>query len=178
MTGYRTDEGSYEAIVFDLDGTLVDLAVDWEVVRRDVATVLGDRGVTVDGHDLWAMLELADETGHRAPVEAAIGEHERRGAHDSDRLTAADDLPLSVPVGVCSLNCEAACRIALDTHGLAEHVDALVGRDSVATEKPHPEPLLTVVTALSARPERTLFVGDSERDELTARRAATDFRYV
>ncbi|MFC7154408.1 HAD family hydrolase [Halomarina halobia] len=178
MTGYHADGADYEAVVFDLDGTLVDLDVDWAVVERDVGTVLGDRGLAVDGHDLWGMLELSDEAGHRDAVEATIGEHERRGARRSDRLPAADDLPLSVPVGVCSLNCEAACRIALDAHDLSRHVDALVGRDSVATEKPHPEPLLTTVTALDARPERTLFVGDSERDELTARRAGTGFRYV
>jgi HAD superfamily hydrolase (TIGR01509 family) len=54
----------------------------------------------------------------------------------------------------------------------------IVGRDSVATEKPHPEPLLTTVEGLGAAPERTLFVGDSERDEKTARRAGTDYVYV
>jgi phosphoglycolate phosphatase len=167
----------YDAVVYDLDGTLVRLTVNWDAVARDVAAVLTERGVE-PGEDLWGMLEVADETGHRGAIERAIAAHEKPGARDSERLPTADELPREEPVAVCSLNCEAACRIALDTHGLAGHVRAVVGRDTVETEKPDPEPLLTAVEALGASPERTLFVGDGERDELTAQRAGCGFRYV
>jgi len=167
----------YDAVVYDLDGTLVRLLVDWETVAGEVTAALRDRGVTPpDG--LWAMLQQAKGTAHHEAVEAVIARHEREGARRSERLPRADDLPLSVPVGVCSLNCAAAARIALDTHGLDDHVRAVVGRDTLSTEKPHPEPLLTTVRALDASPERTLFVGDSARDEETARRAGTAFEWV
>ncbi|MDG5775890.1 HAD-IA family hydrolase [Haloarculaceae archaeon H-GB1-1] len=168
----------YDAIVYDLDGTLVELDVDWAAVADDVAATLRAHDVTVDGADLWGMLTLADETGHRPVVEDVIAEYEREGARASVRLALADELPLDVPVGVCSLNSERACRIALEVHGIDGHVDALVGRDSVATEKPDPEPLLATVESLSVAPERTLFIGDSERDEETANRAGTAFQYV
>ncbi|MFD1515070.1 HAD family hydrolase [Halomarina rubra] len=178
MTPTPPDEaGHYDAVVYDLDGTLVRLLVDWSRVATDVAATLRERGATPPD-DLWAMLQHAKETGHHDAVEAVIADHERDGARRSERLPRADDLPLSVPVGVCSLNCAAACRIALDTHGLDDHVRVVVGRDSVATEKPDPEPLLATVRALDATPERTLFVGDSERDERTARRAGTAFEWV
>jgi phosphoglycolate phosphatase len=167
----------YDAVVYDLDGTLVRLAVDWEAVARDVAGVLADRGVEPpDG--LWGMLEVADDAGHRGAVESAIAAHEKPGARDSERLPTADELPRTEPTAVCSLNCEAACRIALDVHGLAGHVRTVVGRDTVDTEKPDPAPLLAAVEALDATPGRTLFVGDGERDELTAERAGCEFRYV
>jgi phosphoglycolate phosphatase len=167
----------YDAIVYDLDGTLVRLAVDWDAVARDVAGVLTERGVD-PGEDLWGMLEVADETGHRDAVERAIAAHEESGARDSERLPTAAELPREEPVAVCSLNCEAACRIALETHGLAGHVRAVVGRDTVATEKPDPAPLLAALEALGTSPDRSLFVGDGERDELTAQRAGCAFRYV
>ena len=169
--------GEYDAVVYDLDGTLVRLVVDWEQVAADVAATLRERGVEPP-EGLWTMLQHAKGTPHHDAVEATIAEHEREGARRSERLARADDLPLSVPVGVCSLNCAAAVRIALDGHGLAEHVRAVVGRDSVATEKPDPEPLVTTLRALDATPERTLFVGDSERDAETARRAGTAFEWV
>ena len=73
---------------------------------------------------------------------------------------------------------EAACRTALDVHDLASHVEAVVGRDTVATRKPDPEPLLAALDPLDVPPERALFVGDSERDAVTAERAGMDFRYV
>jgi phosphoglycolate phosphatase len=169
---------TYDAVVYDLDGTLVRLAVDWDAVRADVAAALADRGVDpVDG-TLWDLLQRAGETGHDEVAEAVIADHEREGARASERLPTADELPAPVPVGVCSLNCEAACRLALTEHGLDPHVGAVVGRDSVATEKPDPEPLLATLRALDSDPAGALFVGDTERDAETADRAGVAFRYV
>ena len=169
-----TGEVEHEAVVFDLDGTLVRLAVDWDLVATEVAAALRERGVTPP-ESLWGMLETADAAGHREAVEAVISEHERAGARDSARLPAADTVP-GVPTGVCSLNCEAACRIAIEEHDVRGlDLEAVVGRDTVATEKPDPEPLLETVRRLGADPGETLFVGDSDRDGVTARRAGTDY---
>lgn len=162
--------GEYATVVFDLDGTLVRLDVDWDAVAEDAATTLRDRGV--DPPDsLWGMLETADEHGHRPAVEEVIAAHERDGAATSSRLPAADTVPApGGAVGVCSLNCEAACRIALSTHGI-DGVGAVVGRDTVATEKPNPEPLLEAIDRLDGDPKATVFVGDTDRDRVTAERA-------
>lgn len=178
VTADTCDVTGYDAVVYDLDGTLVRLAVDWAAAEREAASVFTDHGVDADG-DLWAMLDLADETGLRDEIETVLSAHEREGARASERLELADCLPHTVPVGVCSLNCEAACREALGTHDLRDAVRAVVGRDSVTTRKPDPEPLLATVDRLGlARDDPVLFVGDSRRDEETARRAGVDFRYV
>ena len=185
-------DGDHGTLVFDLDGTLVRLAVDWDEAAEAAAAALESRGVSPSG-DLWMMLETADRTGHREAVEAVLADRERDGARDSERLPAADTVPggadadadtntgievdANVDVGVCSLNCEAACRVALGVHDIGG-VDAVVGRDTVETEKPDPEPLLETVRRLGGDPAETLFVGDSERDEVTAERAGTDYVYV
>lgn len=234
-----------DPVVYDLDGTLVRLAVDWEDVSREAASVLEERGIDPPGN-LWEMLVLADESGHRDAVEAVIAGHEREGARDSERLPAADHLARRLPddgggdgdvvedgngdvvedgdgngdvledgggggdgngngndhvtgdgdgnrpveddgdgnrtgdgaVGVCSLNCVDACHLALERHELAGRVDAVVGRDSVPAQKPDPEPLLVTVRELGVSPDRVLFVGDSGRDALTARRAGVEFVHV
>ena len=168
----------YDAIVYDLDGTLVRLDVDWDAVARDVERALADHDVDTDGRDLWGVLERSVETGHREIVEEAIAAHEREGAETATVLALASDLPHDVPVGVCSLNCEDACRRALARHDLADHVDVVVGRDTVGTFKPDPEPLLAAVEALDADPARSLFVGDSESDRTTAERAGLEFQWV
>ncbi|WP_232819750.1 MULTISPECIES: HAD family hydrolase [Haloprofundus] len=170
---------AYDAVVYDLDGTLVDLLVDWNRVAADAEAAFDDAGVDAAGMDLWAMLDLADEEEMRPEIEAVIADHERDGARNSTRLALADGVAdHAVPVGVCSLNCEDACRIALDVHELAGYVDSVVGRDSVATRKPDPEPLLATLRELGVGPENALFVGDSARDERTAERAGVAFRYV
>ncbi len=169
----------YDAVVYDLDGTLVHLAVDWDVVARDVRSVYESTAVEPPGGGLWELLERASEFDVAADVEAAIASHERDGARNSRRLARADELlELTVPVGVCSLNCEAACRLALDEHGLADAVDVVIGRDTVANQKPHPEPLLEAVDELGVAPEQALFIGDSASDKQTADRAGVAFEYA
>ncbi|SDJ61494.1 phosphoglycolate phosphatase [Halovenus aranensis] len=171
-----TDE--YETIVYDLDGTLVRLRVDWDQARADTALALRERGIDADGQTLWKLLERGTDEGFAAVVERELAAHERDGARTSTLLDAASALPHDVPTGVCSLNCEDACRLALETHDLAAHVGAVVGRDTVSSKKPDPEPLLRTVDLLSGSPSEALFIGDSERDEITADRAGVAFQYV
>jgi phosphoglycolate phosphatase len=172
-----TDE--YTAVVYDLDGTLVDLDVDWALVEREVGARLREEGVDPDNHETWEQLTAGENAGIGAQVNALISEHEIGGALRSERLPTADELgEQSVPVGVCSLNCELAVRAALEKHDLDGSVDAVVGRDSVPTRKPNPGPLLAAVEALGVDPAAVLFVGDSEKDAQTAERAGTRFRWV
>lgn len=164
------------ATVYDLDGTLVRLAVEWDRVRGEVRALYDDSGVPVPDDGLWGMMEAAPEHGLAEAVEAIITRHEEAGAAASERLAIADAVTLADgPVGVCSLNAESACRLALETHGLLEAVDVIVGRDSVDAHKPDPAPLLAVIDRLDVRPGETLFVGDSDRDRETAERAGTRF---
>ena len=174
---------TYEGVVYDLDGTLVRLAVDWGAVRADVAGVFRDAGLDSSG-TLWDLLERAEATdanGLLDRVTETIAGHERDGARGSERLATADDL-LGVaadrPVGVVSLNAESACRLALDRHDLADAVGVVVGRDSVPERKPDPRPLLVALERLGVAPERALFVGDSPRDRECARRAGVDYESV
>ena len=169
---------THDAVIYDLDGTLVRLAVDWGTVTSDVATVLRDRNVDPENRDLWEMLTLSSETGHRDAVEAAITDHERTGAHESERLPLADGFPHGVPVGVCSLNAEEACQLALEVHNLDTHVGSVVGRDTVGSSKPDPEGLLTVAEEIGVDPEATVFVGDSKSDATAARRAGMAFEWA
>jgi phosphoglycolate phosphatase len=176
--GSASDLDAFDAVVWDLDGTLVHLRVNWDDVADDVTAVFESAGIDAAGMDLWEMLDLADRSDLREEVETVIADHERTGARESDRLPSADAVGRADAEGVCSLNCEAACRVALDTHGLTPHITAVVGRDTVAARKPDPEPLLETLRRLDASPEDAVFVGDSPRDSEAAERAGVAFRYV
>ena len=168
----------YDALIYDLDGTLVELAVDWETVTVDARAVLSARGVDATEMGLDAILARADELGYRRRVEETITDHERTGARRSRRLPLADTLPAEVPVAVCSLNAEEAVRLALEKHGIDAYVSSVVGRDTVDAHKPDPQPLLSSIEALPVDAKRPLFVGDTERDERTAERAGVRFWYA
>ncbi|TKX84899.1 HAD family hydrolase [Halorubrum sp. SS5] len=179
----------YDAVVYDLDGTLVELAVDWDAVAESVLDVYAERALIPPTEELWGLLGAADDYGIRAAVEEAIALHERAGARESTRLPLGDRLAADGPegevgspssAGVCSLNCEEACRIAVETHGLGDAIagDAIVGRDTVRSHKPDPESLLAAIDRLGAVPEDSLFVGDSRRDAVAAERGGVDFAWA
>lgn len=167
----------HDAVVYDLDGTLVGLDVDWDAVATEVAAALARRGVD-PAEDLWGMLGRADAAGCRTAVERVIARYERGGARQSRRLDCADLLARDAPVAVCSLNSVGACHVALGTHRLREHVTTVIGRDSGPWEKPDPEPLLAAVKGMGSSPDEAVFVGDSERDARTAERAGVAFASV
>jgi phosphoglycolate phosphatase len=168
-----------EAVVYDLDGTLIRLPVDWDAVATEVETIYREAGVPTGDDGVWELLERAEGNGLVDAVEEAIATFERASAPEAVRLPVADDLAaLSMPAAVCSLNCEAACGIALEARDLSGHVEAVIGRDSLGARKPDPRPLLAATDALSVSPAKVLFVGDSASDEETAERAGTRFSYV
>lgn len=169
----------YDAVVYDLDGTLVRLVVDWAACEAELGSLLADVGVDASGLDAWELLRAAEEVGAGEDAEALISAYERDGARDAVTLETADEVRTwEVPVGVCSLNCEAACRTALERADLLDAVDVVVGRDSHPERKPHPGPLEAAIEALGAQPESCLFVGDSDSDRITAERAGAAFRSV
>ncbi|ACM58074.1 HAD family hydrolase [Halorubrum lacusprofundi] len=181
------DLAAYDAVVYDLDGTLVELAVDWGAVAESVLEVYAEHAMIPPTDELWGLLEAAGDYGIRDPVEEAIAVHERSGARESVLLPLGGRLIESVedgrespPAGVCSLNCEEACRVAVETHGLGDALDpdAIVGRDTVDTHKPDPESVLAAVERLGADPARALFVGDSRRDAVAAKRAGVPFAWA
>ena len=174
-----TATGDPDAVVYDLDGTLVRLDVDWADVERRLADLLEREGVDPDGLSAWDLLDAAEDAGVGEEADELIAAAEREGARDSRRLPLADELVArEVPVGVCSLNHERAVRIALDRHDLTPHVESVVGRGTVPERKPHPRALLAAVEELGVPPENVLFVGDSASDEETAERAGTQFERV
>ena len=169
---------SFDAVVWDLDGTLVRLAVDWDRVTDDVAGVFESAGIAPDDRTLWELMNDAESAGLGSEVEAVVAEHEQTGAQESDRLRLAEAVGRADAEAVCSLNCAAACRVALDVHGLAPSIDAVVGRDTVPAQKPDPEPLLEALHRLDVPPGDAVFVGDSESDGETADRAGVAFRHA
>ncbi|MFD1512082.1 HAD family hydrolase [Halomarina rubra] len=173
----ESDTHEYDAVVYDLDGTLVRLAVDWEAAAEPIKPIVRAHGGDASADDALDLLPVAESLGVAGEVEPHLARAERAGAADAERLPLLTEfVEADVPVGVCSLNCEAACREALGAHGVTAEV--VVGRDTVAERKPHPRPLLTAVERLGASPATTLFVGDSDSDAVTARRAGTAFRRV
>lgn len=168
---------SFRGIVFDLDGTLCALEIDWSATRQELEAIgSGHAGVDLSGLSVWEMLRRTGGEQYRA-LDAALRERELHGARRAHPLPLAAVVPRLAgrAVGVVSLNSRDSCREALERLGLRPFVQVLVGREDAPELKPHPAPLLLCLQGLRISPVEAVFVGDRDRDRETAHRAGTAF---
>jgi phosphoglycolate phosphatase len=177
MTADPAELDGFETVVFDFDGTLAELAVDWPAVHEAIVDLLGDHlEKPLQEYERRAVFRIARETGVYDDLESVMATAERDAVPESTPRAELDYLTsLDRPVGICTANAAAAVRAFLDRHGLADTVDCVVARDTHPGDKPDPEPLVDCVEALGGHPGNALFVGDERTDATTADRAGTSF---
>ncbi|MFQ5837784.1 MAG: HAD family hydrolase [Thermoplasmata archaeon] len=168
---------AYRAVVFDLDGTVLMLKVDWRAAQREMADLASaSTGRDFAGMSVWEILRSTK--GHtREALEALLRKREVEGAEEAEKKALADLFILlkGFKRGIVSMNSKASCEIALQRAGIRQYVDVLVAREDTERLKPDPEPLLRCIQLLGHAPGDSVFIGDRERDRITAVRAGTDF---
>lgn len=154
----------FQALLFDLDGTLVD-------TRLDFAALRGELGFP-DGIGLLEHLEtLPPEQASQA--RQVIHRHEMAGAEAATWIDGARALLAAlrrhgVPTAILTRNSRAA--VARTDQVLGLPVDLILTRED-CPPKPHPEGLLRIAEQLRLTPARTLYVGDFVYDLQAARNA-------
>jgi phosphoglycolate phosphatase len=172
-----------EAIVWDLDGTLVDSAPD---LHSALNIVLEKRGFA--GHSLASVRNMIgngvpklvergfNATGERLePTQldelvALFVDEYRACATDQTRPyphiveTLQSIQAMNIPMGVCTNKPEAFTRQILKGLNLAGYFDYIVGGDTTSTRKPDPQPLLACLAGLATEPLSGLMIGDSIHD--------------
>ncbi|WP_434620272.1 phosphoglycolate phosphatase [Tabrizicola sp. M-4] len=173
------------ALIFDLDGTLVDSAPD---IHAGVARLLAEEGLpdlpfaTVRGFigggvptlitRVMRALDLPDDPARHADLCArftARYEDDPQGlTRPYDGVESALDA-LDLPLALCTNKPEGPTRALLRHLGWTHRFPVIVGGDTLPLRKPDPAPLHHAIAATGGGP--VLFVGDSEVDAETARRA-------
>lgn len=172
------------AVLFDLDGTLVDSI---ELLVQSMEFAYGDRTrrpprdewIAAIGTPLDAMLaRWADGDADVAFLKARYREYQL--AHHDAMTHAYPDAVATVralyaaghPLGIVTSKLEVGARRALRLHDIESCFTAVVGMDTTTRHKPEPEPVWHALEALGGIPTtRALFVGDSTHD-MRAGRAA------
>ena len=181
------------ALVFDLDGTLIDS-------RRDITTAINRMraGLELPPLALEQVITMVGE-GARLLVERALGPGfppdeidralERYLAYywdvclETTRPYPGVDVMLAglagrYPLALLSNKGEALSRRILDGLGLTAHFRQILGGDSLPTRKPDPTGLRVLADRLGVPVERLLLVGDTWVDAETARNAGCLFALV
>lgn len=176
-TGRAAALDEFEAVVFDLDRTLVDLQVDWGAVKSELDSLLGDYlSEPIHEESDVDLQAIARTHGVGEAYQDLLATYETEGASRAERRELLEVLPkLDCPVGICTKNAEAAAELALEQFGVLENVDALVARETVAAQKPDPEPLQHCLKTLDVVPGDAVFIGDDPSDRRAASGAGTSY---
>ena len=186
-----TGDKKFAAVLFDLDGTLVDFQWDLDKAIPEIFAILSEAGMdmarygdppsyvslfnlTRDITDQWVVRGAADDA--RRLLAKLDDVYDR---YDQDAMTRWQPYPETRSIltelagkgyrlGVVS-NCgREAVHGILSRFNLTGFFEIFLSRRDISRLKPHPESLNLALQALSLPPEQVLFVGDSINDILAA----------
>jgi phosphoglycolate phosphatase len=184
---------SVRAVLFDLDGTLLDTAADISVALNRalaeqglpglapavVRVLIGGGVPTLIGRTVARLGAGAAAVDTEALLDRFTFHYGWINRHEEMQTRAypgvAEGLAglhaLGLKLAVVTNKPRQATIDLLARLGLARPIQAVVGGDSVVHRKPHPQPLLLACAELQVPPVEALMVGDSLTDVLAARAA-------
>ncbi|RKM62491.1 HAD family phosphatase [Butyrivibrio sp. CB08] len=165
----------FEAVIFDLDGSLVDSMWMWKAIDIEY----------LGGFGIEAPKDLQKEIGGRSFVETAIYFKERFGLEDSIEKIGDDwnrmafdkythEVPLKdgadkflticeekgIKLGIASSNSTELIEQVLASHGIRDKFKSIKSGTEVLKGKPAPDIYLTVAKELGADPSKCLVFED------------------
>ncbi|MSP22805.1 MAG: HAD family hydrolase [Dehalococcoidia bacterium] len=166
-----------EAVLFDLDGTLVDSKA---LIGVALAETLARHGVQFDptsvdrivGPPMTVMIQRVGgvplEVAHsifREYTDLYLGEYAPRTQPMPGAVALLEALGAAdVPLALVTNKDESGARTALGYLGWSERFAAIVGADSTAHPKPEAEHAIEALRRLNAHAASTAYVGDLDVD--------------
>lgn len=179
-----------KAVVFDLDGTLVDSAADiarainagFELfgippfTTKDVHALVGS-GAAVAIQQAAAAAGLAlTEVQHSLVLRRFFDKYAEVSAEGNGLYPGARNLLVGlrargVRTGLCTNKAEPIAHIALKALGIADLFDVTVGARDDRPRKPFPDMIRACIDPIGVIPQHAIMIGDSKADVGAARAA-------
>jgi HAD superfamily hydrolase (TIGR01509 family) len=174
-----------EAVVFDLDGIIIDSEHVWDEVRQQLAEERGGRWNEDASRDMMGMSSI-EWSRYMRDVVGLTEEPEEISAEVVRRLEeryrrelpliagaelAVDRLAERWPLALASSSNRELIDLVLESSGLGRHFKASVSSEEVARGKPAPDVFLEAARRLGVEPARCAAVEDSENGILAAKAA-------
>jgi phosphoglycolate phosphatase len=168
------------AVLFDLDGTLIDsapdlgAAVDKMRVDRNLPSLPFELYRPVAGAGARGLLGVAfgltpEHTEFAVMREEFCRNYEQCMTHSTHAFEGVPELiahlvRIALPWGVVTNKASRFANPLTRAMPLFASARTVISGDTTAYAKPHPEPLLEAARRLAIEPARCLYVGDDERD--------------
>jgi len=185
----------HRAVVFDLDGTLVESHIDYEKMGEQIRKILSERGIKepiTDRRKAYQVVRGGADSllEHGLPeenLETTLKELEEvMNAIELEAIPTVQLKPNAVKtlselkeygcrLGVATRSHGAYAVKVLDKLNILQYFHGVIGRDETPYPKPDPRHLLVTIELIKAKPEETLYVGDTTTDLATSLAANVDF---
>lgn len=184
--------GSARAIVFDLDGTLVDTLND---LWRGLNLALDQHGLPLTPREVvlanvhlglegTARAALAGSGAHDSRIEMVVDAYQsiyRNTGHAGSLLYPGVRCFLEsramhgVAMAVCTNKATDDARDLLSVLRIADFFEIVTGIDACGFAKPHPAPLVLTLERIGCPADQAVFIGDSVVDARCAKGAGVSF---
>lgn len=182
----------YKAILFDLDGTLLDTApdliqacnytldkfgyqkLDEKIIRTKVTAGMREMLKLGVPEDKWERAHI--DTDMRECFANYYTEHICDKTREFDGMAQLiDKLHINgIKSAVITNKYYAMAKKVLSKFEFSQNFELILGCDSLTHSKPHPEPILRALELLKIEPKGALYVGDHQNDIKAANAAMTD----
>jgi len=180
----------YEAVLFDLDGTVVDTAPDLTLTlnkmlsKRGLSPVdsqkvrsvasSGARGLVTKGFGISTATPVYEDLRSEF-----LSEYEKNLLCSSQLFDGMDDLITTienkkVPWGIVTNKVHRFTVPLLAGLNLIKRASCIVSGDTTPHAKPHPAPLIEAARIINVAPAKCIYIGDDERDIKAAQGAGMD----
>ena len=178
-----------EAVIFDFDGTLAELHIDFVKMRSALTDLLHNHDLSPHDFDHLYILEMIEEVSRRISESSPersnsfrkdamvlIENMEMEAADRSSLFAGVKEMLLDIrkkgiSTGIVTRNCHRSVLTVFPDFG--QYVDALISREMTNHVKPDPRHLQEILSLLSIPAERTLMVGDHPIDIQIGRELGT-----
>lgn len=184
MSGLIWEGSPIRAVLFDFDGTLVSLEIDFDLMRNNVTETINRYAINesdlmeefiveriMEARKILEQQDVENALAMEREAFTAIEEIEIKAAskaivHEGVWELFSQLHSLGVSIGIVTRN--SARSVASTLQGRPLPYDILVSRDHTAYLKPDPRHLLAALQAMEAPPTAAIMVGDHPTDIIAA----------
>jgi HAD superfamily hydrolase (TIGR01549 family) len=156
---------SIRLVIFDLDGTITEPYLDFNVIRREM-------GFPADAGPLLELMQKMSPSQRQKADQILLAHEQQAVRHSSLNEGAAETLSAlrmaGLPIGILTRNLKENALAVAARHGL--HFDLIVGRED-GPAKPDPFGVLHICKAFGVAAREAIVIGDYVFDLICARNA-------
>lgn len=169
-----------KAVVFDLDGTIAKLDVDWLGLRNELK-VFFENNYKYKSDFLqldYEIEKLGERISSKALIDAytIVEKYEHQNIQNAEQIEGSLDLirylsDTNKILAIFSNNTRRTVKSVIEHLGIEDIFDIVVGKEDVKKHKPDPEGLILIRNKIKKQPYEICFIGNTDKDIEAGKRA-------